>query len=242
MEPSQNGNESTSTLQRVAIGAGAFIVVALTVVAAVFFAMQDLPEDGLTPDITPTDIAQINLTVENTITPVRTPPTATATSEAPSPTNTPTEEPLEPSPTAPVPPPVEETEEPLPPSDTPVPPDTDTSTPEPPAATNTPFQVTATFTATPSEVTNCGTAPPEGWALYTVQLGDTFNSLATRTNTSVFELQEANCLRQIQIGDSLYLPFIPPTPTVTNTPTPGGAAPPTATRTGTPFAPKLQMF
>ncbi len=234
MEPLQNGNESSSTLQRVAIGAGAFIVVVLTVVSAVFLAMQDLPEDGLAPDITPTDIVQINPTVDSTP-PVRTPPPA-ITTEAPGPTNTPEPLPTEPlSADTPIPP-VEETEEPSP---TALPPPPDTSTPEAPVATNTPVQVTATFTATPAEVTNCGTAPPAGWVSYTVQLGDTFNSLATRTNVSVFELQESNCLRDIQIGDSLYLPFIPPAPTVTNTSTPGGSSQPAATRTGTPFAPDI---
>ncbi len=239
MEPLQNGNKSTSTLQRVAIGAGAFIVVALTVVSAVFLAMQELPEDGVSPapGTPPTDITQINPTSESTITPVRTPPTATATTEAPDPTNTSVPPPTEPAPTDTPPPPVEETDEPLP-SDTPLLPD-NTNTPEPPVATNTPVQVTATFTAIPAEVTNCGTAPPEGWVPYTVQLGDTFNSLATRTNISVFELQEANCLRDIQIGNPLYLPFLPPTPTTTSTPTPSGASPPTVTRTGTPIAPKI---
>jgi hypothetical protein len=72
-----------------------------------------------------------------------------------------------------------------------------------------------------------------------VQTGDTLDSLAGRTNTSVYELQQVNCLQSftIQPGQTIYLPFNPPTPTVTSistsTPLPG----PTSTRTPTPIAP-----
>jgi hypothetical protein len=63
-----------------------------------------------------------------------------------------------------------------------------------------------------------------------VQSGDTLNSLAARTNTTVFELQRVNCLDtfSLQVGQTLYLPFVPSTPTVTETPTPTST--PTATR------------
>jgi hypothetical protein len=68
-------------------------------------------------------------------------------------------------------------------------------------------------------------------------LGDTLNSLSLRTNTSVYELQQVNCLESftLQIGQVIYLPFTPPTPTVTHTPTPRTPTP-TPSRTGTPTA------
>jgi hypothetical protein len=71
--------------------------------------------------------------------------------------------------------------------------------------------------------------------IYEVKIGDTLNSLAERTNTSVYELQRVNCLDTftVQSGDKVYLPFTPPTPTATNTPTPVTPTP-TPTRTGTP--------
>jgi hypothetical protein len=63
------------------------------------------------------------------------------------------------------------------------------------------------------------------------------DSLARRTNTSVYQLQQVNCLQNftIQPGQTVYLPFNPPTPTVTSTTTP---VTPSATpsRTGTPSA------
>jgi hypothetical protein len=68
-----------------------------------------------------------------------------------------------------------------------------------------------------------------------VQLGDTLNSLALRTNTSVYELNQVNCLEifTLEIGQTIYLPFTPPTPTITYTPTPRTPTP-TPSRTGTP--------
>jgi hypothetical protein len=69
--------------------------------------------------------------------------------------------------------------------------------------------------------------PPEGWGLYEVQGGDTLDSLAELTKTSVDTILQANCLYSsvISPGQQLYLPFIPPippgspiTPTLTSTP------------------------
>jgi len=91
----------------------------------------------------------------------------------------------------------------------------------------------------PVATTNCGTPPPQGWIAYQVQTGDTFNSLATRTGTSVFDLQEANCLRTIQTGDTLYLPGVPATITPTKTATAIAPRPATPTRTATPIAPRI---
>jgi LysM repeat protein len=102
---------------------------------------------------------------------------------------------------------------------------------------------TATPTATPTTTptaTPCG--PPPNWVAYVVQANDTLFSLATKTGTSVEQVKQANCLVDdtLFIGQSLYLPFIPPTPTDTPTststitPTPSETPSPTPTSTATP--------
>jgi len=50
---------------------------------------------------------------------------------------------------------------------------------------------------------------------YIVQPNDTLFSLATRTGTTVPQLKQANCLTGdlLYVGQRLYLPFLPPTPT-----------------------------
>jgi hypothetical protein len=70
------------------------------------------------------------------------------------------------------------------------------------------------------------------------------NSLAERTGVSVYDLQQVNCLTNltIQPGQTIYLPFTPPTPTVTATGTPiTPTATPTltGTPTATPRAPEI---
>jgi LysM repeat protein len=79
--------------------------------------------------------------------------------------------------------------------------------------------------------------PPQGWVRYTVQPGDTLQSLAQRTNTSVDVLVRANCLTSYDIrpGQPLWLPVYPappppPPPTATFLPPP---ATPTWTATAT---------
>jgi hypothetical protein len=77
-----------------------------------------------------------------------------------------------------------------------------------------------------------------------VQSGDTLNSLSARTGVSVFDLQQVNCLPSftLQPGQTLYLPFNPPspTPTATSTPvTPSPTAPATPTSTPTPRPPEI---
>jgi LysM repeat protein len=74
----------------------------------------------------------------------------------------------------------------------------------------------ATLTPTP---TPC--IPRQDWVLYVVQPGDTLASLAARTNTLVDLLRQGNCLTDDRIlgGQQLRLPFIPPTFTLTPTPT-----------------------
>jgi len=77
--------------------------------------------------------------------------------------------------------------------------------------------------------TVCG--PPAKWVLYTVKAGDTLFDLSLRTDTTVRELQRANCLAgtNIRAGQGLYVPFIPtPTPTATATPSPTWTAEPQA--------------
>ncbi|NOH13705.1 MAG: LysM peptidoglycan-binding domain-containing protein [Chloroflexi bacterium] len=74
---------------------------------------------------------------------------------------------------------------------------------------------------------NCG--PPDGWVLYSIQEGDTLDSLAAEYGISDNDLQQANCL-----GDSIVLVadqsvYVPPPPTATVTAT--STAEPTATET-----------
>jgi hypothetical protein len=67
------------------------------------------------------------------------------------------------------------------------------------------------------------------------------NSLADRTNLSVFDLQQVNCLESFTIfpGDIVYLPFTPPTATPSPTRAPTGTRRPTPTRTATPINPRI---
>lgn len=108
-----------------------------------------------------------------------------------------------------------------------------------------PPQVSPTAEIPPS--TQCGPLP--GWVPYIIQPGDTLFSLGNRTGTTVAQIQQANCLTGIIIyaGQALYLPFLPPTPTVlpTHTPTVPSATPtitvppPTLTFTPSPTAEQL---
>jgi LysM repeat protein len=109
-------------------------------------------------------------------------------------------------------------------------PPTDTATASPTVSP------TPTSTVTPglaSPVGPLGCQPPPTWIVYVVQIGDTLNALAARTNTSVFELQQANCLESfaLQTGQTIYLPATPPTTTHTPTPTVTPSSTPTRTPT-----------
>ncbi len=222
--PSANGNEAASSFRRVAIAAGTLIVVILTVVIALFLAAQDLPREE------PTPVAVISPTPTASHTPVPVLDTLTPT---PVPTDIPSATPTTPSvttePTTPPPPPATSTDTPVPPTIT---------------STSTPLVIVVTPTpppAPPPEATSGVCQPPPDWVTYEVQPGDTFNSLATRTNTSVFDLQQVNCLDSftLQVGQIIYLPFTPPTPTVTHTPSPTQRPGPTLTRTPTPIRPQI---
>lgn len=202
-------NGSTSSWQTFAIALGTLVVIALTVVAAFFLATHQEAE----PTPTSTRAAAIRPTA-----------TASPTAVVPLPTFT-----------APLP---AVTSTPIPPTAT----ATETPSPSPPPVSPTVIVVTATplpaVTATP-DTAGGACQPPADWVAYTVQAGDTFNSLATRTETSVYELQQYNCVTAIRPGDQLYLPFIPPTPTYTPIPTGTRRPGPTPSRTPTPIRPQI---
>ncbi len=107
------------------------------------------------------------------------------------------------------------------PSSTPVPGETITITPP-----------TPTEPGAPSPTAQPTTCPfPAGWRPYTVQVGDTLESLAEMAGISADEIYQKNCLpsRSLVIGSLLYLPL--PTPTATLPPVP--TVEPSATRMAT---------
>lgn len=214
-------------MQRLLIAIGTLVVVALTVVAAILLAVRN-PESPVaeTPVATPTTVAAII----SSPTPTLLPPATNTATVAPSPSPTPL--PVEVATNTPQPPP--------PATDTPVPP------PPTPAPTFTPIIVIVTPTPLPATEPSAAPVPggtpeacqaPSNWTSYVVQVGDTLNSLAERTNVSVYDLQQVNCFTNltVQPGQTIYLPFTPPTPTVTPTGTPVTPSP-TPTLTGTPTA------
>lgn len=86
---------------------------------------------------------------------------------------------------------------------------------------------------------------PETWVVYTVQEGEALFNLALETGTTVDEVKRVNCLTSniLSIGQELWLPILPPTPTSTSTPTSTPTLPlptassPHSTPTKTPPAP-----
>lgn len=230
-EPSFNGNNSSSPLQRILIAAGTLVVIALTVIIAVLLAVQPTPPGTtVTPVLTPTTAAVVPSLTFTPVPPSATPTTSTGAAA---------------SPTPPPPTPVPSTSVP---TNTPVPlPPTATLTPLPPTSTSTPMVVVVTPTPLPVTPTTSlagGCQPPASWTAYTVQSGDTLNTLATRTGVSVFDLQQSNCLQNfaLQVGQTIYLPFYPPSPTPTSTTTPVTPSPTpssTPTQTATPRPPEI---
>jgi LysM repeat protein len=69
----------------------------------------------------------------------------------------------------------------------------------------------------PPPPTTCVPQPPAGWVLYTVQNGDSLYGLAQRFQTTVVQIQQVNCLSGyvVTVGQQLYLPPLPSTPTAT---------------------------
>ena len=102
----------------------------------------------------------------------------------------------------------------------------------------------STFYVSPTPRPRCGV--PLGWVVYHVQPGDTLYSLSLRCGVGIEAIRHANCLPgyTIYVGQALYLPSLPPTPsytpTLTPTPTPTPTLTPTPTPTESPtFTPTL---
>jgi LysM repeat protein len=207
------------------------IVIVLTVAAAIILGTQGFQNGEATPVQTSTSTAAVVLAATTpppavatpTFTPT-TPPTEPPTLP-PAATQTPTEEPTQPPPTATL---------------------TNTPLPAPPTDTATPIILVVTATPAPGAQQPTSPSgvcqPPPNWINYVVQAGDTLNDLATRTQTTVFDLQDVNCLDSfaIQPGQSLYLPTEPPPPTPRPEPTATGTRLPTPTRTSTPITPIIR--
>jgi len=203
------------TTQRIVIGVGTLVVVVLTIVIALIASLSEQ------------DSALLN-TPTQTQTMTRIPPTNTSTLTPIPPTNTTTHTPTTiPSTNTPTP----LTDTLSTPTNTPMLPPTNTATPIPPD------------TPTPLPTSSCSQTPVN-WVMYIVERGDSWDTLSRRVNLSVFELQQANCRTDtLTPQQTLYLPFIPPTPTPTDTPAPTAtptnipAQPPSATTTPTPMVP-----
>jgi LysM repeat protein len=101
--------------------------------------------------------------------------------------------------------------------------------------TNTPVS-SLTSSTTPRLVTPCGA--PRGWKIYVVEAGDNLTRIAIKFSTTVYAIEQANCLNNDQIvtGDRLYVPNVPPRYTPTRTPVPTSTRPPANTFTYTPRA------
>ncbi|MCB0208742.1 MAG: LysM peptidoglycan-binding domain-containing protein [Anaerolineae bacterium] len=224
-----NGSESSSITQRLLIGAATLIVIVLTVAAAIFLALPGDNDNTPTETLTPaaTDVGDLSETA--TPSPTTLPPTDTPTSSPPAETTPIEEQALTDTPTS---------------TSTATATATATSTTLPPTPTPvviTPTRAVIIVTATPPAATFTPNpcAPPQGWVEYVVRPGDTLSSLAIKVNISQTNLQQTNCLASsvLQTSQVIYLPFIPPDATVTNTTTP--TPNPTVTRpsTPTPIAP-----
>lgn len=103
----------------------------------------------------------------------------------------------------------------------------------------TPTGTAAVETVVPTPVTPPPCVPPDDWGIHIVVEGNTLYSLARRYGTDVDTLMRVNCLNTytIFIGQRLYVPGPPPTPTVptaTPTSTPVPTAPLLSTATITP--------
>lgn len=87
----------------------------------------------------------------------------------------------------------------------------------------------------PSSTPSC--AYPEGWVAYIILNGDSLESLAEKSGTTVENLYTGNCLegKSLVISAKLYLPPTPSiTPTETSKPNEDNPEPPTPTPTLTP--------
>ncbi len=98
---------------------------------------------------------------------------------------------------------------------------TQTATARPsPTASQTPTNsVTASPTVAATATATAACTRPANWVTYTTQTGDTFFGLATATGTTVSAILQANCLDNtiLSIGQRLWLPYLPATPTAAET-------------------------
>ena len=94
---------------------------------------------------------------------------------------------------------------------------------------------TRTSIAFLSPTPNINCRRPQGWIVYPVHFGDTLQSLARETNTTVVGLMVANCMtvNTLTMDQEIYLPYYPGSATATRTIT----RTPTRTRTRTPTIP-----
>lgn len=82
-----------------------------------------------------------------------------------------------------------------------------------PSATPLPTAISSP-TSIPPTVNNC--TPYNHWPAITVEAGDTLGDIATRTNSTIEQLTQANCLADpslIYVGQTLYVPVLPATQT-----------------------------
>ncbi len=85
----------------------------------------------------------------------------------------------------------------------------------------TPLIQVITQTPVPTQVhTLAACPPPENWEPYSIQVGDSLESLALLFLVSEEEIKQANCLEIESLipGSFIYLPQLEPTPTFTATP------------------------
>lgn len=106
----------------------------------------------------------------------------------------------------------------LPSSATPVATITETITPSPSVTPPPTITPSPTPSSTPTRIPTICAGPPYGWVRYMVKQGDTLSGLALATKTSVYQIQQANCMTGVDIywGRRLWLPFTPaPSPVPT---------------------------
>jgi hypothetical protein len=71
----------------------------------------------------------------------------------------------------------------------------------------------------PTTIINC--RKPNGWIVYTVDDGDTLQSLGRLTYSTVVDLMVANCMtiNSVSVGQNIFLPYFPGSATATRTAT-----------------------
>lgn len=85
----------------------------------------------------------------------------------------------------------------------------------------TPLVQVVTQTPTPTMVNTLAVCPPpENWQPYSIQIGDSLESLSSLYGISEEEIKQANCLEIDSLipGSFIYLPPLEPTSTAANTP------------------------